>query len=284
MSCLSCFGILAEQKDLNVDEATNGGSILGAVGSPLLGAALRSVASSIPSPVSEGTVYDDWLACYRRSNPHEEVTHLELMGTGSDYTAFFDHLGIPCVDMVFNKESKSVFHYHSNYDSHHWMQKYGDVGWKKHLAMARLWGVLTVRLASSDVIPFEAREYAIELERHTRLLKALNTEDVDVRAMEESIKHFQKAATALDSRAREVARHARFSIVLSLSMKKELQKINAKYKSIERAFLCESGLPGREWFKHMVSLPPILRSRLINTDICSWAMERLRRCCVSRLG
>tara|TARA_R110002060_G_scaffold27206_1_gene37015 strand:- start:1 stop:537 length:537 start_codon:yes stop_codon:yes gene_type:complete len=177
-----------------VDEATNGGSILGAVGSPLLGAALRSVASGIPSPLSENqTVYDDWLAYYKKSNPDEEITHLELMGTGSDYTAFFDHLGIPCVDMVFNKESKSVFHYHSNYDSYHWMQKFGDVGWRKHLAMARLWGVLAVRFASSDVIPFKAREYAIELERHTGCLKALNAEDVDIRAMEISIKHFKKA-------------------------------------------------------------------------------------------
>ncbi|PVH77212.1 Zn-dependent exopeptidase [Cadophora sp. DSE1049] len=242
---------------LNVDESTNGGSIFGAVGSPLLAAAMRSVASDIPSPLSgKRTVYDDWLAYYKKSNPDEEMTHLELIGTGSDYTAFFDHLGIPCVDMVFNKEGKSVFHYHSNYDSYHWMQKFGDVGWKKHLAMARLWGVLAVRLANSDVISFAAREYASELERHTGYLKSLTAGDVDVGAMEESIKHFKKAATALDFRAQELARRTQPNRTIDPTLKKELQRINAKYKSIERAFLCKSGgLPGRKWFKHMIFAP-----------------------------
>lgn len=53
---------------------------------------------------------------------------------------------------------KAVYPYNSNYDSFYWVEKFGDPGFQKHLAMAQLWGVLAVRMACVKVAPFKAAE------------------------------------------------------------------------------------------------------------------------------
>lgn len=192
---------------LNVDGATNGGDIFGGTGSPLLGSVLRSVASLIPSPMGNpGTAYDDWLADYQQSHLGAEFPHLELIGTGSDYTAFFDHLGIPSLDFRFSGKSNSVFHYHSNYDSYYWMDKFGDSGYKKHHALTQAWGVLAVRLANIKILPFEATEYAVTLEKYASELGIRQKDKLDTRPLEESIARFKSAAQKLDEKSSGLAR------------------------------------------------------------------------------
>lgn len=83
------------------------------------------------------------------------------MGSGSDFTAFQDFAGVPSIDIGFGLGPDSpVYHYHSNYDSLHWMQKFGDPGFVYHRAMAQLVGLITAQLADRPVISFRAADYA----------------------------------------------------------------------------------------------------------------------------
>ncbi|KAI8314921.1 putative glutamate carboxypeptidase [Colletotrichum sp. SAR11_59] len=187
---------------LNVDEATNGGQVLGVTGSPLLASVLRDVTQLIRSPIHEGkTVYDDWLGDQRRTDPGRPTPVLDLMGTGSDYTVFFNHLGIPSVDLLFNRQGQGVYPYHSNYDSFYWVEKFGDVGFKKHRAMAQLWGLLTVRLAGTGSILFEAGEYPKVLAHHSKQLKTKYGSFLDLSALEGAISQFHAAALEVDARS-----------------------------------------------------------------------------------
>ncbi|KUJ12392.1 Zn-dependent exopeptidase [Mollisia scopiformis] len=241
---------------LNVDGATNGGSIFGGTGSPLLGSILRSVATLIPSPTSSNkTAYDDWLASYQLSNPDAKVPHLELMGTGSDYTAFFDHLGIPSMDFRFSGKSSSVFHYHSNYDSFYWMEKFGDPDFKKHTMISQAWGVLAVRLANSKILPFEAAEYASTLEKYASRLSAQDKLKLDTKPLEESISRFKSAAKKLDDLNASVSARLNDDDGPVFELSKDIAKINQKLRSIEPGFIIDEGLPGRKWFKHIVFAP-----------------------------
>ncbi|EHK99659.1 putative N-acetylated-alpha-linked acidic dipeptidase-like protein [Glarea lozoyensis 74030] len=116
------------QPDLNVDESTNGGAILGATGSPLLAHSLIEVMQQIPSPLEEGkTVYSDWLS-HGTKDYGEQDDAIGVIGTGSDYTVFFHHLGIPSIDLLFNRKGSGVYPYHSNYDSFLWVERFGDPG------------------------------------------------------------------------------------------------------------------------------------------------------------
>ena len=90
---------------------------------------------------------------------------ISTLGSGSDYTAFQDFLGIPSSDMGFsNAPQDAVWMYHSNYDSFSWMEMFGDKGFVHHEAAARLWGALILHLSSRDILPMNVTRYAEELE------------------------------------------------------------------------------------------------------------------------
>ncbi|KAL2169828.1 hypothetical protein VTG60DRAFT_5569 [Thermothelomyces hinnuleus] len=136
------------------------GTHFAARAAPLLDDVIYTAASVVPSPnqtVLGQTVYDLW------------DKSIKTMGSGSDFAAFQDLAGIPSLDVGFDaRNGDPVYHYHSNYDSFHWMEKFGDPGFVYHRAMAQLLGVITARLADLPVIPFRAGDYARALGRYVK--------------------------------------------------------------------------------------------------------------------
>lgn len=142
---------------LNLDVSVRG-TVFHASAAPLLNGLLYNVTAQVPSPnqtVAGQTVYDLW------------DKRISTMGSGSDFTAFQDFAGIPCIDMGFTAGAlDSVYHYHSNYDSFHWMATYGDPGFIYHRTMAQVLGLMTAKLADEPLLAFEAATYATELDRY----------------------------------------------------------------------------------------------------------------------
>ena len=142
---------------LNVDIGTSGPHF-SASASPLLNRAIYNVTKTVLSPnqtVPGSTVYDLW---------DKKIT---TMGSGSDFTAFQDYVGIPSVDMGFsNSKSSAVYHYHSNYDSFHWMDTYGDPGWHYHVTIARVWALMAAYLSESSIIPLNVTDYSTALSKY----------------------------------------------------------------------------------------------------------------------
>lgn len=224
---------------------------------------MREVAKKVPSPVSEETVYEDWLEHVKKTPAKNRLPGLGNIGTGSDYTVFYDHLGIPCMDMGFGTNSKAVYPYHSNYDSFTWVEKFGDPGFVRHLGTTRLFGILAVRLAGAKVLPFLASEYVSELKRHASALKSSAGNCLDFGAMEESIEKLEAAAEALDSEAQTLHYHVEavnfgHQGFEDGSVSLHIADVNKRYMSIEKAFLSKAGLPGRPWFKHIVSFSTLV--------------------------
>ena len=83
------------------------------------------------------------------------------LGSGSDYTVFLNFLGIPVIDMSFDGPYGV---YHSIYDNHQWVSRIGDPGFRYHAAMTKLWGLMALRLANADVLPFDYPAYAARLQ------------------------------------------------------------------------------------------------------------------------
>jgi N-acetylated-alpha-linked acidic dipeptidase len=253
------MGLIA-RLDINVDESTNGGNILGATGSPLLDTLLRDITQMVPSPVAENrTVFDDWLSDQQIGNPELKEPSLALMGTGSDYTVFFDHLGIPSVDMIFNRQGTSVYPYHSNYDSYYWLEHFGDVGFKKHRAMTQIFGLLAVRLAGEKIIQFKSQSYATSLQQHVVHLRNKEAaRPLEWTGLEKAIATFDRATRQLDAQAQALNAESAQNADAA-----EVDAVNKKYINLERSFLLEKnhGLPGRPWYRHMVRekfVPPYL--------------------------
>ena len=148
---------------VNIDVGV-GGTRFGSAAVPLVHDLIYQVASEVQSPnqtVPGQTVRDTWDG------------KISPLGSGSDYTAFLDHAGISSLDVHFGGgEGDPVYHYHSNYDSFHWMEKFGDPGFVYHQTMAQILGLLVAHLATDIVIPFKAADYADALQTYVDKIRS----------------------------------------------------------------------------------------------------------------
>lgn len=246
---------------LNVDVGTRG-TRFEAHAAPLLNKALIEVTKSVQSPnqtVSGSTVNDLWDG------------KIGTMGSGSDFTAFQDFAGIPCIDMGFGGTGPKdpIYHYHSNYDSFHWMSKYADPSFSYHVAAAKLWALLAAKLVEEPLIAFNATDYATNLNRYLDSVKSLvdTSEHADTfntkhtfKGLEKALAHLQDTATTFDAHATFLKNLATGSQAPRTPAKTkklfaQIRAVNAQYKFLERAFLYDKGLDGRSWFKHVVFAP-----------------------------
>ena len=99
------------------------------------------------------------------------IAQMHPLGSGSDYTVFLDHLGIPALDMGFFSSSYGV--YHSIYDNFNWMEKFGDPEFLTHTMAARLYTVLIMRAAAAEVLPLRFVPYGAALRDHVDELRLI---------------------------------------------------------------------------------------------------------------
>uniref|UniRef100_A0A060T6Z2 ARAD1B23584p n=1 Tax=Blastobotrys adeninivorans TaxID=409370 RepID=A0A060T6Z2_BLAAD len=246
---------------LNVDVACSG-SRFSASASPLLNDLIRRVAGRVPAPDGHRSLRYYWTGHDDKAEPH-----IGSLGSGSDYTVFQDHIGVPSMDMGFGPGGNdSVYQYHSNYDSFHWMDTYGDPEWKFHTTVAKLWGLLTITLSEQEVIPFKATEYGQSLADYVDglqdKLEAVATEEI-VRVygqLKDSITSFIDKAKEFDaytSRLQNEYSHDYpwYRFYKKITLLFQIKIANFKLFKIERQFVYEGGLDGRPWFKHVVYAP-----------------------------
>lgn len=191
------------------------------------------------------------------------------MGSGSDFTAFQDFAGIPSIDTGFGFNPRSaIYHYHSNYDSFDWMERFGDKDFQYHATIAKIWALIAARLVETPVLQLNATEYAIGLERYVKSVKdkadhsGYAGPDKDLWAsVDKAIDHFTFAATIHDATAAQLL-YNYYHLDIPwwkpwerLKFYLAIRNINTKYKYLERNFLYPEGLDSRPWFKHVVFAP-----------------------------
>ena len=119
---------------------------------------LRETARAVADP-GGGTLYEAWRRGQDKASGAEPDVTTRL-GSGSDYTVFLNHLGIPVADLSFDGPYGV---YHSIYDNHNWVSRIGDPGFRYHLALVQLWGVIALRLANADSVPLDYEPYAARI-------------------------------------------------------------------------------------------------------------------------
>lgn len=214
----------------NLDMAVKG-TQLEASGSPSLARLLRSVAASVPDPT-----------CTKASLSLDQVAPL---GSGSDYTVFLQHLGIPSTDVSFRRTATDpVYHYHSNYDSFAWMDKFGDPTFQRHEAMARLLGLVVLRSADTPLLPLHMPDMAAHLwKAYRQLRQRAPRAAVPWHELERALRRVQEAAAEWQ---RQVQAHTDHDSV---------RFWNECVQRVEQAFLDPEGLVQRPWYRHLGVAP-----------------------------
>ncbi len=186
---------------LNVDEATSGKDFEGdAVGS--LAPLLVEVSRALPAP-SGKTLYDEWKISRKTElNLTQAVPDAELantrIGSGSDHTVFLNFLGIPTVGLTFTGPYGV---YHSMYDDFFWMNHFGDPGYRYHTLMAQLWGVLALRLANAEMLPYDFDSYGENIRQFVVDLNLANhvSGHIDLAALQQRITRFSSGWARVES-------------------------------------------------------------------------------------
>jgi N-acetylated-alpha-linked acidic dipeptidase len=242
---------------LNVDVAVSGPRF-GASSVPSLKQFLRDVAKAVSSPQG-GTVYDAWRKATQpageSASPQETSTfrmpvaqaHTDVpvgdLGSGSDYTVFLQHLGVPSTDIG---STGAYGVYHSTFDDFYWFEKFGDPDFRYEQEMARVLGLEAVRLGDADVLPYDYAEYGREVLLYLDAAKKkaeakLGGRAPDFSAAAEAARHFEEAGTNIHSKQENPP--------------SDLGGLNEALRGAETALLIPEGLPNRPWYHHAIYAP-----------------------------
>jgi N-acetylated-alpha-linked acidic dipeptidase len=276
-----------------INSDSNGRGFIGLAGSQSLEHFINDVVRDIVDPEKNISVWERARAARLLASPLREKNALRsakdlrigALGSGSDFTAFLDHLGIACLNIGYGGENEGGA-YHSIYDSFDHFVRFGDPTFAYEVALAETGGHAVLRLADADILPFNFTDFATAVSEYADQLKEL-TRDMREETLELdqelrdnlfaevsdptkadraakaqdpvpflNFAPLENAVSRLKDSAREYLR-AEYALAeaggtLDAARRERLNEI--LYRS-ERALTNPEGLKGRPWYTHEIYAP-----------------------------
>ena len=163
------------------------------------------------------------------------------LGSGSDYTPFIQHLGVPSTDIG---STGAYGVYHSVFDNYAWFVMNADPTFVYEQQMARVFGLEALHMADADVLPYDYVTYARQIQAYLATAQG----------------RAKDAGLNLDFNAALAAAN-RFAAEAAMVMGKQLAGVgnpavlNASLRAVEGDLLAPEGLPGRPWFRYTIFAP-----------------------------
>jgi N-acetylated-alpha-linked acidic dipeptidase len=273
----------------------NGRGYLNMNGSQTLEHFVNGVARDIQDPETKLTAWQRLhfrqIAQAKTADERQELRQradlrLGALGSGSDYTAYIDHLGIASMNLSYEGEGDDGGIYHSAYDDFYWYTHFSDTDFAYGVALSQTIGTSVMRLADADLLPFEFTDFADTIRLYLKELKKLADE-----AREEALERNKEIDEGLfgavnDPRhprvappREEIPPHLNFAPMdnaadaLALSAQRyqaalnnvwdtglpaaTLQDLNQQLIESERRLTTQEGLLRRPWYKHMIYAPGV---------------------------
>lgn len=267
----------------------NGRGFLDAGGSHALTKLMDEVAKNVTDPETGVSVFNrlkavEVVKALSVKSKKDELakTSLELgaLGSGSDYSSFLQHLGVPVLNLSFGGEDPGG-EYHSIYDSYDLYRRFKDPTFQYGVALAQTAGHATLRMANANVLPFDFKELYKVLNGYATELITITDNMRDVTAIENKVLAQNKYTLASDPTKTYIAlkpkdevpyidfsplQNALVSLekttdTLAVMIKKtdstnqDHDDLNRKLYQAEQQLLLSTGLPRRNWYKHSIYAP-----------------------------
>ncbi|XP_055471663.1 N-acetylated-alpha-linked acidic dipeptidase 2 isoform X2 [Psammomys obesus] len=245
---------------INSDSSIEGNYTLRVDCTPLLYQLVYKVAREISSPddgFESQSLYESWLQ-KDPSPENKDCPRINKLGSGSDFEAYFQRLGIASGRARYTKNRKTDKYssypvYHTIYETFELVENFYDPTFKKQLSVAQLRGALVYELADSVLIPFNIQDYAKALESYTASIfnlskkhdQQLTDHGVSFDPLFSAVKNFSEAASDFHRRLMQV----------DLTNPIEVRIMNDQLMLLERAFIDPLGLPGRQFYRHIIFAP-----------------------------
>lgn len=279
-----------------INSDSNGRGFLLMEGSHSLEHLMNDVARNIADPESKLSVFDrEHMAKIVDAKSEDDRKELRqrtdlrmaALGSGTDYTAFIDHLGVASLNLAYFGEDDGGI-YHSIYDDFYWYTHFSDTNFVYGVALSQTIGTAVMRMADADVLPYEFTDFADTMQKYTKDLKKLLEEKQDeAREREQELKDnafqaafdprhptvapppedippylnfapLENALAALNKSAEGYK--AAFNKAEAAGFpgsEKQLLELNETLIQSERRLTDPAGLPRRPWYKHMIYAPGV---------------------------
>jgi N-acetylated-alpha-linked acidic dipeptidase len=221
---------------------------------------LRDFLVDVTKDVSEGSrsVHDGWRASAFEREPAARrpadagayQVDLKALGSGADFVAFQDHLGIPTLSVEFIGPNGYGFGtYHSSFDTRRYAERVADPGFTQGAVLARVLGTLALRLSGAEVLPIRFSHYA------RRLTEAAAEIDATARASGGPAVDVSPLASRLD-RIRDVAasleRHLDEGLATRRLPDQRTPALNDRLARLEQVLCDDEGAPASRWYRHVI--------------------------------
>jgi len=223
---------------LNADGAVSGKNF-GAASSPSLKSLSIEATKAVQYPDSSKSVYEHWLG--KRGTPEPPLGNL---GGGSDHIGFYTHVGIPSWGGGMGGPSL----YHSNHDSFSFYERFVDSSFNMGPLVERVFGVMALRMANADVLPYNVSRYGADLRTHFEGLQKL-TKVYDKSETAFSFDALIKAADELKKAGEES------EAALKTANEANKKAINAELLLLERQWIDKQGMPYGNWYRSLYASP-----------------------------
>ncbi|MCJ8210564.1 M28 family peptidase [Mucilaginibacter sp. RS28] len=280
---------LQQKAVVYINSDGNGRGFLGAGGSHALENFVTEIEKDVTDPETQVSLFERnksrqavnaASAKSRKEAIDQQHIRLGALGSGSDYTAFLQHLGIPTLDMEFGGEDGGG-DYHSIFDSYDDYVRFKDGTFVYGRTLASVMGKATLRMADADVLPFDFRSLYSTLDRYSKELTDLSNQMRESTAIENQLIKSNRFAQAYDPQDKLPQPEAKSEVPnidfaplkaaldslkkstdkLSIAWEqaaqngKDQDKLNKMLYRAEQQLLSEQGLPRRPWFKHSIYAP-----------------------------
>jgi len=283
---------LREKVVTYINSDGNGRGFLNAGGSHALEQFVNGVARDIADPDTTLSVWKRLQAAKIARGSAEQRTEarsradlrIDALGSGSDYSAFLQHVGVPTLSLGFGGFDQDGI-YHSIYDDFYYFTKFLDSDFRYGRALAQITGTAVIRLADADLLPFEFTNLADTVHTYVKELQVLlkqRQDDITERnrqveegvfaAVADSRRPLQVPAielvppalnfAPLENAANALSRAAEhYKKVLDPARPRlagrpaVVRAVNARLIHSEQQLVDSAGLPRRPWYRHLLYAP-----------------------------
>jgi len=221
---------------LNFDGGVSGKNF-GASSSPTLKNLVTEMAKKVDYPYTDKTLYDQWRG-------DKEEPSIGNLGGGSDHIGFYMHVGVPSL----SGGAGGPTLYHTNYDSFHFYETYVDPEFKMGGTIEQWTGLMALRMANAEVLPYDVKRYAVDLKGHfanaVEKIKKFDKDFAGFDKVQQSIATLEVNAEGLDKAIQNALASGKMS-------KKEIKEINKQLIALEKSFIDEKGMYFGSWYKSL---------------------------------
>jgi N-acetylated-alpha-linked acidic dipeptidase len=266
-----------------INSDTNGRGFLSVEGSHALETLVTEISKDVEDPQTKVTVFerakaDNTINASSAKNKKEAMEKtsfkVDAMGSGSDYSSFIQHAGIPSLNIGYGGEDGGG-EYHSIYDSYDDYSRFKDPGFVYGVALSKTVGRATLRMADADALPFDFRSLYKTVNGYVKDLIEQVDRMRENTAIENEVIRANSYGLANDPTEKLKVPVAKAEVpYIDFSPLSEFEKaangtadvwkeklatnpaeMNKVLYQAEQRLLVEQGLPRRGWYKHSLYAP-----------------------------